>query len=61
MPKAVVLGAGMVGLGAIIGCKLAGAKKIIAVDLSAQRLELAKQYGATHLLKASEDPSAGSA
>ena len=51
-----VFGAGMVGLGAIIGCKLAGAKKIIAVDLSAQRLELAKQYGATHLLKASEDP-----
>ncbi len=51
-----VFGAGMVGLGALLGCKLQGAERIIAVDLSPQRLELAKKYGATHTLLASEDP-----
>jgi len=50
-----VFGAGMVGLGAIAGAKLRGAERIIAVDLSAQRLELAKQYGATHTLVAGPD------
>lgn len=45
-----VFGAGMVGLGAILGCKLQGAERIIAVDLSADRLELAKKYGATETL-----------
>lgn len=52
----VVFGAGMVGLGAIVGCRLQGAERIVAVDLSPARLELAKQYGATHTLLASEDP-----
>lgn len=51
-----VFGAGMVGLGAVVGCKLQGAEKIVAVDLSAERLELAKRYGATHTVLANEDP-----
>lgn len=51
-----VFGAGMVGLGAIIGCVIQGAERIVAVDLSAGRLELAKRYGATHVIKADEDP-----
>lgn len=42
-----VFGAGMVGLGAVLGCKLQGAERIIAIDMSSDRLELAKQYGAT--------------
>jgi S-(hydroxymethyl)glutathione dehydrogenase / alcohol dehydrogenase len=43
----VVFGAGMVGLGALAGCRLRGAQRIIAVDMSEQRLELARGQGAT--------------
>jgi S-(hydroxymethyl)glutathione dehydrogenase / alcohol dehydrogenase len=43
----VVFGAGMVGLGAVVGARLQGAERIIAVDLSEQRLELARHHGAT--------------
>lgn len=52
-----VFGAGMVGLGSIVGAKQRGAEKIIAVDPSAKRLELAKSFGATHLVNPTEgDP-----
>lgn len=44
----VVIGAGGVGLNAIQGARIAGAAKIIAVDLSAEKLEAAKEFGATH-------------
>jgi S-(hydroxymethyl)glutathione dehydrogenase / alcohol dehydrogenase len=43
----VVFGAGMVGLGAVAGCRLQGAERIVAVDRSEGRLELAKGQGAT--------------
>jgi S-(hydroxymethyl)glutathione dehydrogenase/alcohol dehydrogenase len=43
----VVFGAGMVGLGAVAGCRLQGAERIICVDLSEPRLELARGQGAT--------------
>ena len=43
----VVFGAGMVGLGAVAGARLQGAERIICVDLSEDRLELAKGQGAT--------------
>jgi S-(hydroxymethyl)glutathione dehydrogenase/alcohol dehydrogenase len=43
----VVFGAGMVGLGAVAGCRLQGAERIICVDLSSDRLELARGQGAT--------------
>jgi S-(hydroxymethyl)glutathione dehydrogenase/alcohol dehydrogenase len=43
----VVFGAGMVGLGAVAGCRLRGAERIICVDLSPERLELAQGQGAT--------------
>ncbi len=43
----VVFGAGMVGLGAVAGCRLQGAERIICVDLSEERLELARGQGAT--------------
>ena len=42
-----VFGCGLVGLGAIIGARLAGAERIIAIDLSAERLEQARHHGAT--------------
>jgi len=43
----VVFGAGMVGLGAVVGARLQGAERIICVDLSEERLELARHHGAT--------------
>jgi S-(hydroxymethyl)glutathione dehydrogenase/alcohol dehydrogenase len=43
----VVLGAGMVGLGAVAGCRLQGAERIVCVDLSEDRLALARGQGAT--------------
>ncbi len=43
----VVFGAGMVGLGAVVGCRLQGAGRIICVDLSGERLLLARRHGAT--------------
>ncbi len=51
----VIFGAGMVGLGAVAGCRLQGAERIICVDLSDDRLELAKGQGATDLMKADEN------
>lgn len=45
----VVFGAGMVGLGAVAGCRLQGAERIICVDMSPQRLELARGQGATDI------------
>jgi len=46
----VVFGSGMVGLGAIVGCRLQNAERIIAVDLSDDRLEQARCQGATETL-----------
>src|SRR6202012_930775 len=43
----VIFGAGMVGLGAVAGCRLQGAERVICVDMSEDRLELAKGQGAT--------------
>ena len=51
----VVFGAGMVGLGAIVGCRLSGAERIVSVDLSPDRLELARAHGATDTLTAGPD------
>lgn len=53
--SAVVLGAGGVGLNVIQGAKISGASKIIAIDINAQRLEMAKQFGATHTIQANKD------
>jgi NDMA-dependent alcohol dehydrogenase len=46
----VVIGCGGVGLNAIQGSALAGAEKIIAVDLLDNKLAYASQFGATHLV-----------
>ncbi len=46
----VVFGAGMVGLGAVAGCRLQGAERIVCVDLSDDRLELARGQGATETM-----------
>jgi S-(hydroxymethyl)glutathione dehydrogenase/alcohol dehydrogenase len=51
----VVFGAGMVGLGAVAGCRLQGAERIICVDLAEERLELARGQGATDTMVAGDD------
>jgi S-(hydroxymethyl)glutathione dehydrogenase/alcohol dehydrogenase len=51
----IVFGAGMVGLGAVAGCRLRGAERIICVDLSDERLELARGQGATETWVADEN------
>ena len=52
-----VFGCGGVGCAAIAGAKLAGAAVIIAVDLDPGKLELARQFGATHTVDAgASDP-----
>jgi S-(hydroxymethyl)glutathione dehydrogenase/alcohol dehydrogenase len=51
----VVFGAGLVGLGAVAGCRLQGAERIVAVDLSEDRLELARGQGATDVLAGGSD------
>jgi S-(hydroxymethyl)glutathione dehydrogenase / alcohol dehydrogenase len=51
----VVFGAGMVGLGAVAGCRLQGAERIICIDLAEERLALARAHGATDLWAGGED------
>jgi S-(hydroxymethyl)glutathione dehydrogenase/alcohol dehydrogenase len=51
----VVFGAGMVGLGAVAGCRLRGAERIICVDMAPGRLELARGQGATDTWTGGED------
>jgi S-(hydroxymethyl)glutathione dehydrogenase/alcohol dehydrogenase len=51
----VVFGAGLVGLGAVAGARLQGAERIVCVDLSAERLELARGQGATDTMLGGPD------
>ncbi|NHQ73843.1 zinc-binding dehydrogenase [Roseovarius gahaiensis] len=50
----VVIGAGGVGLNAIQGARIAGARRIVAVDMSAEKLADAQSFGATDGVLASE-------
>ncbi len=51
----VVIGAGGVGLNAIQGAAICGAARIIAVDLSPDKLDVAREFGATDGVLASAD------
>ena len=51
----VVLGTGGVGLNVIQGAKISGAARIIAVDINTQRLDMAKEFGATHTITANKN------
>ncbi len=52
-----VFGCGGVGDAAIAGARLAGAHTIVAVDLDDRKLEMAREFGATHTVNSSdEDP-----
>ena len=52
-----VFGCGGVGNAAIAGARLAGAHTIIGIDIDARKLDLAREFGATHTVDSSrEDP-----
>src|SRR4029077_7867000 len=48
-----VIGCGGVGDAAVLGARLAGARKIIAIDVDDQKLEWARQFGATDTINSS--------
>jgi S-(hydroxymethyl)glutathione dehydrogenase/alcohol dehydrogenase len=50
-----VFGCGLVGLGAVIGARLAEAGRIMAIDLSEERLAQARHHGATETRVAADD------
>jgi S-(hydroxymethyl)glutathione dehydrogenase / alcohol dehydrogenase len=50
----VVIGAGGVGLNAIQGARIAGARRIVAVDMSPEKLAIARDFGATDGVLGSE-------
>ncbi len=55
--RVAVFGCGGVGLNIVQGARIAGAKTIIAIDVTQEKLELAKKVGATHLINATtSDP-----
>jgi S-(hydroxymethyl)mycothiol dehydrogenase len=55
-----VIGCGGVGDGAVLGASLAGARKIIAVDVDDRKLEWARQFGATDVINSRDaDPVEG--
>ncbi|PPA69435.1 NAD(P)-dependent alcohol dehydrogenase [Jeotgalibacillus proteolyticus] len=49
-----IYGAGAVGLSAIMAAKIVGCQTIIAVDVHDSRLDMAKQFGATHALNGTQ-------
>ncbi len=49
-----IFGAGAVGLSAILGAVVCGCTKIIAVDILPERLKLAQELGATHIINGKE-------
>src|SRR5581483_3969307 len=53
--KVAVLGAGGVGLNVIMGCKLAGAERIVVADPNPERRRIAGELGATDTIEAGEE------
>jgi alcohol dehydrogenase len=51
-----VVGAGPIGLAAIMTAKFFSPSQVIAIELAASRLEAAKLFGADHTLRSNEDP-----
>ncbi|NUU24500.1 MAG: NAD(P)-dependent alcohol dehydrogenase [Streptomycetaceae bacterium] len=49
-----VFGAGSVGISAVMAAVVAGCTTVVAVDLNGQRLQLAEELGATHVINAAE-------
>ena len=57
--RVAVFGCGGIGLNAVQGARLAGAARIAAVDVTEEKLDLARRFGATDVVHAGqEDPAA---
>ena len=54
----VIFGVGGIGVGVVLGAKLAGANPIIGVDLHDHKLAKAAEYGLTHHINASHENAA---
>ena len=52
--RVAIFGLGGVGLAALLGARVAGASKIVAVDVVPSKLELARELGATHVVQAGD-------
>jgi Zn-dependent alcohol dehydrogenase len=50
-----VIGCGGVGLAVVQGARLAGAERIVALDISPQKLELARELGATDVATSADE------
>lgn len=57
----VVIGAGGVGLNVIQGARIAGASRIVAVDMTPEKLDIAKEFGATDGVLATDPKPWGAA
>jgi putative phosphonate catabolism associated alcohol dehydrogenase len=53
--RVVVIGAGMLGLGAIAAAATAGASSVTAVDPAPERRDLAREFGATHVASSARE------
>lgn len=51
----VVVGTGGVGLNSVQGAAIAGAERVIAVDISESKLKAALKFGATHIVNAKDE------
>jgi S-(hydroxymethyl)glutathione dehydrogenase/alcohol dehydrogenase len=51
----VVIGCGGIGLGTVLGAKLAGAHPVIAVDVQEHKLQVAFKNGATHTINSTKE------
>ncbi len=49
-----IFGVGSVGLAAVMAARIAGAARIVAVDIAPERLKLARELGATHAITSDE-------
>lgn len=56
-----VIGLGGVGLSAVMGARIAGASRIVAIDLAPAKLEIAQALGATEIVDASQHPDSAAA
>jgi S-(hydroxymethyl)glutathione dehydrogenase/alcohol dehydrogenase len=51
----VIFGAGGVGLNAISGARIAGASRIVVIDIQEKRLDAARRFGATHVVDSAKN------
>jgi S-(hydroxymethyl)glutathione dehydrogenase/alcohol dehydrogenase len=51
----VIIGCGGIGLGTVLGAKLAGAYPVIAVDIQDHKLQVATKFGATHSVNSAKE------